>query len=249
LKAAAWLAAALACLAVLAAACWAYFLPSLVERELRTVTGFDVTVEVLRVNPFTGNVFVKGLSAANPSGYPSPTFFELRELRADVNVFSWFFGKEFVVNELDIDTAKIDIVRQHDGRSNAAQFMAAFSRPAGAGDAAAPSPPRPYLVRKLHIRLSELDIEDYSGPNSYKKVYHLNIDQSYADVSSARQLLVPRVVKTLYSFGLRRDVAQLLPGDFGKALAAAIGEASAVGSELKGALMKAFDKLEQRAKP
>jgi hypothetical protein len=104
-------------------------------------------------------------------------------------------------------------------------------------------------VKKLRIRLSELDIEDYSGANSYKKVYKLNIDQSYTDVSSTGQLLVPQVVKTLYSFGLRRDIAQLLPGEFGHALAAAVGGATAVGSDLKGVFRKALDKLEQRAKP
>lgn len=251
MRLAAWFAAALAILAALAAAWWAYFLPSIVERQLRAVTGFDVTVAVLRANPATGRVYVRGLSASNPRGYPSPTFIEIRQMSADVNAFSWFFGRRFVVNELDLDAERIDVIRQHDGRSNAAEFMAAFSRPAaeGSGEHRPLFRPRPYLVKSLRIRLAELDIEDYSGSNPYKKVYRLNIDQSYTNVSSAGQLLVPQVVHTLYSFGLRRDIAQLLPGDFGKALAGAIGGASAVGSDLTGALKKAIDKLEQRPKP
>jgi hypothetical protein len=62
---------------------------------------------VLRADPFTGRVIVRGLSATNPPGsYPLPDFVELRELRADVNVFSWIFSGRIVVNELDVDLGR-----------------------------------------------------------------------------------------------------------------------------------------------
>ena len=152
---------------------WMVFLPAIVQRELRESTGFDFRVSVLKVDPFTGQVFVRGLSARNPPGYPSPDFVELRELRADVSVFSWMFSRHVVVNELDVDTERIAIIRRHDGKSNAGEFMAAFS---GAGSAA-PSAPgsRDYFVRKLHIRLGELSVEDFTGSKSDKKVYKLDI--------------------------------------------------------------------------
>jgi hypothetical protein len=233
---------------------WMVFLPAIVQRELRESTGFDFRVSVLKVDPFTGQVFVRGLSARNPPGYPSPDFVELSELRADVNVFSWMFSDHVVINELDVDTEKIVIIRRHDGTSNAGDFMARFSR---AGPAGAPAPrSRDYFVRKLHIRLGELSVEDFTGSKSDKKVYKLDIDQSYTNVSDPKQLLVPEVVKTLHSFGLHHDVEQLLPGDFGRALAAAVGGFAQVGSALKGAVQKtgetlkgALDKLDQSPKP
>ncbi len=237
---------------------WMVFLPRVVEHYLRAVTGFDIRVSVLKADPFTGRVVVEGLTAKNPPSYPTDEFVELRALRADVNIFSCFFSERIVINELDVDTAKIALVRQHDGKSNAGDFMAAFSRGAPAGTGAVPvsRKPRKYLIRKLHIRLEELYVADYTGMATDKKVFKLNIDQTYNDVTDPRQLLVPSVVRTLYSFGFHHDIAKLLPGDFGQALADTMAGVAHVGTALKNTLQKtgdslkgALDKLEQSPKP
>ena len=88
------------------------------------------------------------------------------------------------------------------------------------------------------------------------KTYNLNIDHTFSNMTDPKQLLVPEVVRSLYSFGLRRDTEQLLPGDFGRALADAVGAAAHVGAKLKDATQKTgeyfkglLDKLEQSAKP
>ena len=99
-------------------------------------------------------------------------------------------------------------------------------------------------------------IEDDTGSKPDKKTYNLNLDHSYTNVSDARQLLVPDVVHTLYSFGLHHDTAKLLPGDFGVALATAVDGVTLVGARVKDATQKTgeylkglFDKLEQSPKP
>ncbi|HEY1793066.1 MAG TPA: hypothetical protein VGG34_09110 [Opitutaceae bacterium] len=249
-----WAAAVLAAVVALGCVAWTRMLPGFVERQLDAATGFDVRVRVLSANPLTGRIAVRGLSATNPRSYPASGFIELRSLDADVNAFSWFTGR-VVIDNLDIDTAKLVLIRQRNGTSNASQFIAAFSsRP----QAASGPPPKPmqYLIKRLRIRLSELDIEDYSGITTFKRTYKLNIDQSYTDVSNPRQLIVPGVVRTLYNFGLHRYIAQLLPGDFGRALDAAVGSAAKLGSDVTGAAKHAgsvlrglFDKLEQSPKP
>jgi hypothetical protein len=250
MRGAAKLCVALAAFFALVSLAWMVWLPRIVERELRSTTGFDIRVDVLRADPFTGRVVVKGFTAKNPPRYPSPDFIEMRQLRADVNLFSWFFSDRVVINELDVDTAKIALIRRHDGKSNAGEFMAGFS------GGAAPRPPRRYIVKRLHIRLEELYVADYTGMATDKKTYKLNIDQSYTNVTDPRQLLVPRVVQTLYSFGFHHDIAKLLPGDFGQALADTLGGAAHVGKAIKGAVQKtgdsligAIDKLEQSSKP
>ena len=105
---------------------WMIFLPSVVERELRAVTGFEFRVEVLTANPFTGRVVVRGLSARNPPAYPEPDFVEVRSIHADVNLFSWALSERVTVRELDLDADSIELIRRHDGKSNAGDFMAAF---------------------------------------------------------------------------------------------------------------------------
>ena len=239
----------------LAALAWMIFLPVIVQRELRTITGFDFHVEVLTANPLTGNVTVRGLTASNPATFPKPEFVELRELHADVNMFSWFSNR-IVINELDVNTTKIVLIRQRDGTSNAGKFMAAFSRPAGASAPATPPSSRTFLVKRLHLRLEDLVVLDYSGSKTEEKVYKLNIDQSYTDVTDPKQLLVPSVLRSLYAFGLHHDIAQLLPGDLGEALAGALGGAAHAGSALKSvvkragdSLKEAIDKLDHSSKP
>jgi hypothetical protein len=243
----------------LAALAWMVFLPSVVERELRSATGFDVRVAILAANPFTGRVVARGLLAHKPPEYPVPDFVDLRELRVEASIFSWVFTDRIVFDEIYADAAKLELVRQHNGRSNAGDFIAAFSRSRdnGPGAAAAlPSKPTQYLIRRLRIRLDQLVIADYSGAKPDETTYKLNIDHTFSNVSKARQLLVPEVVRSLDSFGLHHDAAKLLPGDFGLALADALGGAARVGGKLRDAGQKTgeylkglLDKLEQSAKP
>jgi hypothetical protein len=236
----------LACLLAVAAVGWMVFLPRLVERELRQVTGFDVRVRVVSVNPFTGRVLVRGLSALNPPNYPARDFVQLAVLQSDVNLFSWVFGDRLTIDRLDFDLEKVELVRLRDGKSNFGECAAALTgRPAGAP----PARRLKYLVRTLHVRLEDLVIADYTGRNPQVNIYHLNLDQTYHDVSDPRQLLVPQVVTTLYAFGLRYSISQFLPGEFGAALSDAFGGVSALTSKGTGWFKGLLDKLDHSSKP
>jgi hypothetical protein len=245
-------------LALAALACMV-FLPSLLSYELRSVTGFAFRVRVLTVNPFTGRVVVRGLAANNPPGFPKPDFVELRELNAQVEVLSWMFPGRNVIDDLDLDIGRIVLVRRHDGKTNAGEFIAAFNRRAAGSAEPAPVPaPRKqaqYLIKNLRLRLDQLAVADYSGAKLDEKTYELRIDQSYSNVTGTRQLFVPDVIKTLHTFGLHHDIARLLPGEFGTALAAAVGGVAQVGGQVKEAVKKTgdnlkglIDKLEQSPK-
>jgi hypothetical protein len=232
------------------------FLPMVAVHELDAVTGFDFHTETLAVNPLTGSVVVRGLIAKNPSLYPVPLFFDVRAIRARMAVFSGLFTGRIVIDDLDIDIAKVELVRLRGGRTNAGDLMAAFKHPAAAGSApSAPDKPAAYLIKKLHLRFDQLSVVDYSGSSTDEKSYNLHIDEEFTNISSPKQLLIPSVVRNLTSFGLHHDVEGLLPGDFGKALAGAVGGATAVGEKIKDAtegaasyLKGALDKLEQKPK-
>lgn len=235
-----------ACLLAAAAVAWMVLLPRLAERELRQLTGFDIRVQVLTVNPFTGRVVVRGLTAFNPPAYPERDFVELTALQTDVNLFSWAFEDHVTINNLDFDLKKVELVRLHDGKSNFGECSAALTGPPTPKAAAKP---HKYLIRHLRVRLEKLVVADYTGSQSQVKTYNLNIDQVYTNVSDPRQLLVPQVVKTLYSFGLHHDISQLLPGDFGVALADAVGGVTKLTSKGTDFLKGVFDKLDHSAKP
>lgn len=241
----------LACVFAAVALVWMAFLPAVVEHELRAVTGFDFHVAVLSADPFTGHIAIRGLSARNPPVYPDPDFIEVRELRADVGLFSWLFSNRIVIDNLTIDIEKIVLVRSHNGKTNAGDFMAAFSKPKGTGGGPAPAPrkPTPYLIKKLHLSFDRLVVVDFSGSKKDEKVYTLHIDETFINVTDTRQLLVPKVLQNLQSFGLHHDIAQLLPGDFGKALAGAVGGLKDTATKTGGYLKGFLDKLEQKPNP
>lgn len=244
----------------LAALAWMAFLPAIAEHELRAYTGFDVRIKVLAVNPLTGHAVVRGFVVHNPEGYPLPDFIELQGLDAEIETFSIVFGDRLVIDSLDLDAAKLAVVRRHDGMTNFGAFIAAYKRrspEAGPGSAPPPeTPARRYLIKRLHLRLGQLVIADYTGNKSDVRTYSFNIDHTYSNVSDPRQLLVPDVVHTLYSFGLHHDAAQLLPGDFGRTLADGVDAVAQVSSKAKDAAKRTgvyfkglLDKLEQSAKP
>jgi hypothetical protein len=243
----------------LCALAWMAFLPAVAEHEMRAVTGFDISMKVVAIDPFTGNVVIRGLTAKNPAEYPDPDFIDLRSMSADVSVFSVLFSDRIVVDNLDLDIAKMEIVRLHDGRTNTGAFMAKF-KGGGSGAPGAPTSPArrapAYLIKRLHVRFDQLVVLDESGSKSDKSTYDLHIDDAFNNVTGPGQLLVPSIIKDLHAFGLHHDVSGLLPGEFGNALAAAVGGAATVGGKIKDAatgagdyLKGALDKLEQKAKP
>jgi hypothetical protein len=202
---------------------WITLLSPIVEHELRNVTGFDFHVAVLSANPFTGSVEVQGLAANNPVGYPTPDFVDLRELRAKAELYPWVFSKKIIVDDLDLDLGKIVLVRRHDGKSNVGQVITAFT------GSSTPSKPTPYLVKALHLRVEELVFSDYAGRKPVERDYPLHIDQSYSNVSDWRQLLAPKLMKSLKP-GMVEELVRFFPINLGDELTAAF---KGIGTKIK----------------
>jgi hypothetical protein len=233
---------ALALLGAALALAWMLLLPWFATRTLRRLTGLNIEVKVVSANPFTGHLVVKNLQAFNPSNYPARDFVELRELSADVELFS-AFKDQLVVDSLDLNIAKLEVIRLHDGRSNLSECLAAIAGPPLPPGTTVSGRPRQYLVKRLHVELDQFILADYTGSKAEVRTFDLRINQTYLNISNPRQLIVPQLVRTLYSFGLYHDVEQLLPGDLGKVLADAVSGLSAVGSKARDSVQKTGDFL------
>jgi hypothetical protein len=224
---------ALTGIAALALLAWVTLLPTIVERELRNVTGFDFHVVTMKANPFTGQVSVEGLAANNPPGYPNPDFVELRALRTRAELYPWIFSKRILVDDLDLDIGQVVIVRRHDGKTNVSELMAVFTKPPA--PSTTPTQPVPYLVKNMRLRVEKLVFSDFAGSKPVERSYFLDIDQTYTNVTDWRQLLAPRLVKNL-KFGMIQDLVMLFPGNFSDALSGAF---RSLGMKLKEANTKA----------
>jgi hypothetical protein len=138
-------------------------------------------------------------------------------------LYPWVFSKKIIVDDLDLDLGKIVLVRRHDGKSNVGQLITAFT------GSSTPSKPTPYLVKALHLRVEELVFSDYAGRKPVERDYPLHIDQSYSNVSDWRQLLAPKLMKSLKP-GMVEELVRFFPINLGDELTAAF---KGIGTKIK----------------
>ena len=254
----------LAVLFALGAFAWMLLLPEVVTAQIRSRTGFDASVASLSCNPFTGRLTIRGLVLTNPATFPLGDFVELREFRAVAEIWS-LFSDQLVFDELALDVRKVALVRRADGRSNAEVFAQTlgFAAPASA----APPPPKSaapvapptqrFLIRRLALRFDQLVLADYSGGKPDLREFDLAVDQRYENITAAKQLLVPDVLRRVAAENLGPALGRLVPGDFGRTLGDTARDAAKSGEAmLKDAGEKATEllrglreKLEESKKP
>lgn len=257
----------------LAALAWMVLLPEIVTRQIHARTGFDATVASLSCNPFSGRLTIRGLVLTNPSAFTTGDFVQLREFRAEGDLLS-LFSERIVLDELALDVRRLALVRRADGRSNAELFEQNLGllppTPAGSSSTApakspaspafpppAATPLRSFLIRKLALRFDQLVLADYSGAKPEVREFNLALDQHYENVTAAKQVLVPDVLRRVAAENLGPALARVVPGDFGRALGDTARDAAKTGEGLlKDAGAQATDllrglreKLEEKKKP
>lgn len=175
----------------LASVLWVRLLPGLVASTIRSRTGFAVQVDQLAVNPFTGNVAIRGLVLKNPAGWPVAEFVDLREFRAETSLLS-LLGNRFIADEILVDVARLTLVVNQQGTLNAVAFKEglASKKPAGP-DRPAAKAKQEFLIRHLVLKFDKLVYADHSGWRPSVKEYKLNLSRDMRDVDSVTKIISP----------------------------------------------------------
>ena len=221
---------------------WVVLLPTVVVSSIRSRTGFAVQVDKLSVNPFTANAAIRGLVLKNPEGWPVAEFVELREFRAEVNLFS-LLGSQLIANEVVVDIAQLTLVVNQQGTMNAVAFKEGLAGKEPPGPAkATPKAKQEFLIRHLVLRFDKLVYADHSGRKPVVREYNLRLSRDMRDVDSVTKIISPLTGTAL---GL---VSSTLSGmfkgrpDLLKELADPLQEAGKkTGEKLKG-LLDSLDK-------
>lgn len=249
---------------------WIFFMPMLLTSTLERRTGFKVTVERLALNPFSASVGVSGLLINNPSSFPRTDYVWVRSFEARAPVKTLFSERpEF--DSVRIDISHIAFVRNQEGTLNATLFYdrlfpvekpAAEPEDAGKKAPAHPAPkakqptpppepqrPRPkpmaFLIRHLELKLDRVTVDDRAARGSTPRDFTLGINQTFENVTGAKQLMTPAMLKAISPVGT--VIGGLIPGDLGKVLSAAAdaGDQKPVKDELKSIT----ETLEESRKP
>lgn len=238
---------------VLVAIAWALLLPTVAASVIRSKTGFAVQLDRLAVNPFTAKVHLTGLVLQNPGDWPEKAFVQLREFRADADLFPLFRG-QLRADEVRVDVERVTLVKNKDGVLNAVVFK---ERLAGQPAAKAPEPAEkpapapagaepPFMIKRLVLKFDRLVYADHSGRRPSVKEYDLGIDRELHDVDSVLDIVSPFRGAALGGVseaigGMFEGTAQLLQGagellkDTGEALKES---GKKTGETLKGLLQQ-----------
>jgi uncharacterized protein involved in outer membrane biogenesis len=172
---------------------WAVLLPSIVVSTLRNRTGFGIRIDHLSVNVFTAKVDLEGVVVENPEGWPEKDFLEIRQLRVTAELFS-LFSDRLVIDDAVLDVAKITLVTDAQGRSNALLLKNGPGKPETAPkEAPAPAAHRDqkFLIKHLVLKCDQLVYCDYSNGRHAVKSYDLRLNRELRDVDSVAKLINP----------------------------------------------------------
>jgi hypothetical protein len=236
-----------AAVAALAALAWMLLLPVVVTTRLRQRTGFETSLQSLMVNPLTGRVVARGFMLGNPPAYPRKEFLQMREFEAEVELTTLFSDK-LVFRSVRFDVVLLAIVKREDGPTNVQAFQNYL---AGGRAPAQPAKGRPFLIRKLEVKLDQFMVIDHSHREPAVREYALQFDRSFVNVTDTQQLLLPSSVDQLFALG--GAVGTLRPAD----VAGAIDRAGRSGTDVMRELARGnptiaggfTDTLEESKKP
>lgn len=251
-------------------AAWIFYLPLLLTSTLTKKTGFDVKVERLMFNPFSAVVEVQGLVVSNPPSFPRRDYVTVRSFEARAPVAT-LLGRGSDFDYVRLDITRMVFLRNAEGTLNAMLFydrlfpeekpLPEDEKKPGAKPQKKPDPkeaPTPppvprtkmaFSIRELDLKIDEVAVEDHYGHNPVNRDFKLNVDQHYLNVTDAKQLFTPGMIRAIGPAAT--TIAALIPGDLGKVLAAAAGNTSPHDPSRKpGDAMKSIvDTLEENRKP
>lgn len=233
---------------------WMVALPSVFSSWVRQRTGFDVAVQSLMVNPFTGKIHARGLAINNPPTFPQPEFLQVREFVLEAAVLSLFSDKP-VLERVSMDIGLVALVKRSDGQTNAGVFRGYL---ASADQEVAPPSMRrsevkrkKFLIKKLEVRFDRLLVADNTGKRPVMRDYPLNIDRTYENVTDGDDLLLPASLDQVFALG--GAVGSLLPDDVSRILDDTLRSGTDLLKKVSGSEVNPFkgfsDTLEESKKP
>ena len=239
----------LVAVAACAALAWMLLLPGWLTRELRSRTGFDATVERFSLNPISGHIDLRGLVITNPPTFPAAGFVELGEFRAEARATS-LLSDQWVFDSMVVHLVRVTLVKREDGATNAEIFRQNMLDTEHRLITPKSNKSR-VLIRRLDLKIDQLDFVDPYQPTPVRKEYALGFHQNYVDVTDFNQLLGPSALKSLSP--VFSAVSSFLPATWGMV---AVDQVKLGRERLKAAGMHTeekvkgfFDALEESKKP
>jgi hypothetical protein len=141
--------------------------------QLKEDTGIEAKVGRLSINVAAGKLFLDDIAILNPEGFLLENLASVERIEVEVDVKSLILQKPLIVKNVEVDNARINVIRNKDGEINFNKLQEGFPVPTPDPTDPQPAPaeePKPLpemqferilcnaTVRYVDFKLNELDI-------------------------------------------------------------------------------------------
>lgn len=151
-----------------------------VQAGAEKMTGYPLKIGSLDLAFAQSRIAVRDISLLNPSEFKEPVFVEMPELTVDYDAGS-LLSETPRLKSLVIDIKRIVIVKTKDGQSNVMKLKGALG-PSGSGKKGH------YRVDTLRLKVSSVELKDYSMGNPFEKTMPISIDETYQNITDSTDI-------------------------------------------------------------
>ncbi|HTB62704.1 MAG TPA: hypothetical protein VK737_03870 [Opitutales bacterium] len=228
-----------------------HFAVGIAAHELNQRSGFTMTVGQQDISALSGAVDLKDLEVMNPDRFASKDFLKFNEIKVKAEPTS-VLGKQYIVDEININLDAFTIVRNKDGSLNLKALKDGLMPASAARSNSGPSAGiPPFLVKSFTLSIKSVSFIDFQNKGGKPQVAQINYTQTFTNVDEKNYATVVLKIgldlkNAGYSFLFDALKEELLDPSTYLDLAKGIG-----GTVLDsgGAVLKGADSLLQKVVP
>lgn len=211
-------------------------LKSAVQMTVSHITGFSVDLDSLKIGIFRPVIDIRGLKVNNPADYPDRVMLDLPQLYVRYSLLEILKGN-VDISELTVTLKEFSVIKNKDGTTNVGELKGMGGvKEKGRKKGVSPSNMPGARIGLLRLKLGRIVYKDNSIQPPSTKVYNLNINKEFRDISDLRSVVRLIVVESL----LKADLKDLMDVNIKKLVAdttsVAIGTTTNVLKKIVGVL-------------
>ncbi len=164
------------------------------------LTGAPVHIDGFSLGVFNQSVRISGLKVYNPKGFSKSILVSLPKINVRYDLGALLKRKLHLVN-VGIEIKEIGLEKNKEGKLNVDELKVVKQ---GRNQSAGHSGQMPMQIDLLTLNMGRIVFKDYSpGREPVFKVYNINIDKSYKNITSVQQLAALILAEPMRAAGIQ----------------------------------------------
>lgn len=182
-----------------------YFIKSLIGTVATNITGAPVHIGGLSLSSIRQAIKITNFRMYNPQGFPKDVLVDIPKIHVACDIGALVKGK-IHLSRIDFELKELIMVKNRDGKLNvdSLKIIEAQREQATAKEAKKPAKALALQIDLANLAIGRIVSKDYSvSSQPVVKVYEVNLNKSYKNITSAQQLAVLIISEPLKAAGIR----------------------------------------------